>query len=203
MQKFLHGIVQSSKNTEFVNWHSNNPQFIDYRIGIIWVLYSFVYATLNHTASSLKKWKKREVLRQNSQAHNSLIPKFKVKRQSHKPLLKKSTDYNNNKRHTSFTLQANLQSDTYLSLINHSLKRIQTNLNLTIYSFISLDTSQPHAAYFLNSTHIGVVTRSADKIHVTVFISKTPRIIHIRLVRSTGRLPWWHWPQCWNPDPQR
>ena len=95
--------------------------------------------------------------------HNSLIQKFKVKRQSHNPLLKKSTHYNNNKRHTSLTLRANFQSDTQLNLINHSLKRLQTKLNLTIHSFISPDTSQPHAAYSLTSTHIGVITRSVDK----------------------------------------
>lgn len=92
-------------------------------------------------------------LRQNSQAQNSLIQKSRVKRQFHNPLLKKSTHYSNNKRHSSFTLQANFQSDTQLSVINHSLKSIQTNLSLTIHSFISLDTSQPHAAYFLKATH--------------------------------------------------
>jgi hypothetical protein len=87
------------------------------------------------------------------------------------------------------------------ALLRHSLKSLQTNLNLTLHSFIGLDTSQPHAAHFLNSTHISVITRSADKIHLTVFISKTPRVTHIRLVRSTGRLHWRHWPRCWNPDP--
>jgi len=85
---------------------------------------SSLYMLHYTTPHSLKPQEMEEnwSLRQNSQAPNSLIQKSKAKRQSHNPLLKKSTDYSNNKRHTSFTLQANFQSDTQLSLINHSLK---------------------------------------------------------------------------------